>query len=136
VIRRRTGRNLAVPLATDEALSFTADLGVSSRRLLLADGLDPSKVPPRWGWHREHRLGPLVPGGQDRWWIVDLAMDEVTAARVVVDFRDGLVNFGLPFIERLADDRQLVDAWLAEEPYLTPPERRSLFILLHELGKE
>ena len=118
--RRRMGS------ASGDPTGLTADLGIASKCLILARGLDPGRPPPRSAWDTEHRLGPLLPGGWDRWWLIEPEMTDAQAAEVLREFADGLIDHALPYIEALANDRALRDSWLADEQYLTPPERQSL----------
>jgi hypothetical protein len=76
-----------------------------------------------------------MPNGWDHWWVVERDMTEQRATAVAADLGAALVNFGLPFMESLGDDRALRDRWLAEKPFLTPPEEDSLNLLIKAIGE-
>ena len=116
-------------LGPPTSISATADLGVASRKLLEAAGRSGVRTPRRGDWHRDLRLGTLLKPAYDRWWTIDAEMDVGEQKAVVDDFKNSLVDHGLPAIEVFASDAKLVASWRAEINYLSPPERRWFEVL-------
>ena len=117
---------VAVALNTrnaEDTVMFTADLAVSSKRILARRHQEPRKAPARSNWHREHRLGSLIGPGYDRWWMI-VADEGLEAARAVMtECTSVLLSEGLPAIDRYASDEKLREAWRQEMRWLSPRER-------------
>ena len=113
---------------------FTVNLGVASERILLWEEVEPARcgVPD---CHWRERLGHLSAEKRDVWWTLE---DEESATSAGMQVKQWLEDYGLPELDKLADDAALRDLWLAERsPGLTDTERLlNLSILLRDLGPQ
>jgi hypothetical protein len=116
--------------------SLTADIGISSKLLLGATGVDPTKAPPGRLWHHERRMGSVVGAGFDQWWTIESTMTMDEASAVVADFANVLISEALPALEPVLSNQGLLDRWRAEGGRLSPPEVGNMHALELALGLE
>jgi hypothetical protein len=116
--------------STADEITFAANLGVASCRLLERGGETPAAVGVE-GCHWRRRL--VREGTTETWWNV---CDEATAARSGDEVAGALRIQGLPSMEHLCDDRALRDLWISgDSPGLTDVQRLvNLTVLLQSLG--
>jgi hypothetical protein len=112
---RRFGRNWAAlnvqrdRYSTSDELRFTLNLGTKSALVSEEQGADP-EIPAReidCDWRA--RIGELTPSPPNAWWVIRADMHEDQLSVLSETVRDLLVRTALPGLERMADDRALLD---------------------------
>ncbi|WP_082938540.1 DUF4304 domain-containing protein [Mitsuaria sp. 7] len=115
--REKNGVRILIELQRDakygtkEALRFTLNVGLMSRVLQDFDNIGvetPTVIPESDLWHWRSRLGQLLPDRTDRWWEISDDDSEKSVREEVVD---GILAYGLPKLEPLADVDQLIMLW-------------------------
>lgn len=95
---------------TKTRLEFTVNLGVFSQaldRFFQEWGKD---APPEWGYqHWSKRIGSLLPGRLDKWWVIDEDID----LPALVETLQGVLPLAIAEIEKYLKDENFRDHLLA-----------------------
>jgi len=116
---------------TAEAVTFTVNIGVVSKRLVrFFSPQDVEAVPTIGNCHWRERLGFLLPERDDTWWIADTTSSDQVVAEVLTQ----LVDIGIPELTKHMDDSVLKELWLSNQsPGLTNLQRlMNLSVLLKD----
>lgn len=135
LVNLQSARAFPFGMGEPGVLSFTANLGVASKRILEAQGTRPTKRPERRDWHYDNRIGMFLAPPFDKWWAIEPAMSRPQVQAVVLDFRKCLVDQGLNGIARYSSDDLLRQYWAAELEHLSPRERAWFSVLLGARGQ-
>lgn len=107
--------------SSNDAIVFTVNLGVSSKKLLSAYSNHSSKRPSIWDCQWQIRLGHIMEEKKDIWWTVTKDTD---IQKLSLEILNILLVKGIPEIKKYIDDASLCDLWLSGiSPSLTDTQR-------------
>jgi hypothetical protein len=115
---------------------FTVNMGVVSGILpMFFSDSQTSRRPSIWACAWRQRLEYLLPGHQDKWWVIDA---QTSLEQLAQEFRSHISEIAVPEIEKYIDDESLRDLWLSGHvPWITDFARvRALSILLKAIGPQ
>jgi hypothetical protein len=96
---------------TKSELEFTVNLGVFSRIIDKFYQEWGKETPPEWGYdHWCKRIGSLLPGGRDKWWVIDAR----TELPELIEELSAVLLLAIAEIEKHIRDEDLRDYFLAD----------------------
>lgn len=120
--------------STADETIFTVNLGICSGRLLEFFSPDfLEQKPSIEACHWRERVGFLLPGRRDKWWVIRVAEP---VHSLVHELKGCLDQVAIPAIEQHLSDEQLSSEWLSgKSPGLTDIQRlMNLSVLLKAAG--
>ncbi len=127
-VRVQSVRAFPFGIGDVDALSFTANVAISSKLLLAQAGISIDRPPKRHQVHYENRIGMFLYPPHDRWWSIEEGTPDDERAQMGSEFTHAVIN-GLAGIDVYASNDRLIRAWRADEHRLSPPERAWLLQL-------
>jgi hypothetical protein len=91
---------------------FTINLGTFSTRLWNLYGHGSKEKPDISMCHWRERIGSLLPGRNDLWWVLD---NEASPDTLILEIEEHLRSLAIPSIKERIADLGLIDAWYRKE---------------------
>jgi hypothetical protein len=116
-------------------LKFTVNLAVFSQTIDKFYQEWGKEVPPEWGYdHWRKRIGSLLPGGLDKWWVIN----DRTELPELIEELNAALPLGVAEIEKYTKDEDLRNYFLADPHncggYVAQHRLKCLAVLVTEYG--
>jgi hypothetical protein len=96
---------------TKTELEFTVNLGIFSRAIDNFYQEWGKETPPEWGYdHWRKRIGSLLPGGRDKWWVIDAS----TELPKLIEELKSVLPLAIAEVEKYIRDEDFRDYFLAD----------------------